>query len=276
MDQALVDESLVALGVTNPAAQVPGGQKYVVPADLGAERVMVKLVELTPAHRDLLLERARREVGLLGQINHPNVVKLAAGLIEIGGPPPTCVGWAEEYLEGDDLDDRLSGRWSWNEAAAMGADVARGLGALHAARIVHRDLSPRNVRACVSGRYVILDPGLARHLDRTALTGVFEPGTPGYLSPEHVIAGARPLPASDVFCAGILLYRALTDKLPIPVGNDEAQYFSNLSGMNAPSLRLLRPDLTDEQVAIVDTCLNRQSGRRYLDGSDLLSALEQL
>lgn len=275
VDQALIDGAAKSLGVVDLRPFNPSAQKYVARARRGSDEVVLKVVELTGPHRNVTLERARREVDLLSRINHDNVVRVLTGLEEIGGRPVSGVAWLEEYLDGEDLRDRLTSQWAWENTHAMALDVARGLAAMHEKRAVHRDLSPGNVRCTVSGGFVIMDPGLARHIGESTLTGLFQPGTPGYMTPEHA-AMSRPTPASDVFAVGILMFYALTGELPIPVGGDFDLYRVKLRDGQAPSVGTVRGDLTPEQIEVVDRCLQRQSARRFLSGAELAEQLERL
>jgi serine/threonine-protein kinase len=129
------------------------------------------------------------------------------------------------------------------------------------------------VRRRASGRFALMDPGFARHLARTALTGVYQPGTPGYLTPEHV-PGGHPTQASDVFGVGVLAFQALTGALPVTYSGDDAQYFAQLRTGQAPPVRSKRPDVPGHLAAVVDSCLQRQPARRYLDAAELLAELE--
>ena len=275
VDHGLIDGAAKGLGVADLRPFAPSGQKYVARARRGNDDVVLKVVELTGPHRDVTLERARREVDLLSRIDHDNVVRVLTGLEELGGRPVSGVAWLEQYLDGEDLRDRLASRWAWEDTHGMALDVARGLAAMHQQRAVHRDLSPGNVRCTTSGGFVIMDPGLARHIEESTLTGLFQPGTPGYMTPEH--AGmSRPTPASDVFAVGILMFYALTGRLPIPVGGDFDHYRIELRDGQAPSVGTVRDDLEPEQIEVVDTCLQRQSARRFLNGAELAERLERL
>ena len=275
VNPTLLTEVEAALGLANLAPHVTGGQKTVAFADGLAGRTVVKVIELAPPYAALALERAHREVAVLTAIIHPNVVRLESGLVEIGSPV-RAVCWREEYLDGTDLDGFIATLGDWTSAAEMASGVLAALSAFHATNAVHRDLSPRNVRRTADGTYKLMDPGVARLLAETTITGPMDPGTPGYMSPEHVSPVARPIFASDVFGVGILLHQALTGTVPVPFTGDRADYTRRLLTVSAPPLRTIRPDLAPDRARFVDTCLQRQAGRRYLDATEALAALGAL
>lgn len=264
-----------ALGLRNMSPIGAGGQKIVATADFGGQPAIAKIVMIPPGPNGAtILERAHREVELLAAVDSVAVVKVLTDAVEIGDDPdrPDAVCWVEERLDGDDLDQHLTSPWAEEDVWTLAEDLAAAIGACHVQEVVHRDLSPRNVRRLPSGRYVVMDPGLARHLARAALTGIVQPGSFGWMSPEHV-PGGRAMPASDVFSVGVLLYCALTTELPIPYAHDDADYYRRLEHEQAPSIRAKRPDISDELANIVDRCLQRQAARRFLDGSELLDAV---
>jgi serine/threonine-protein kinase len=203
-------------------------------------------------------------------------VKVARDLVELGDPPDG-VAWLEEYLEGDDLSDVLTGRWDWDATKAMALDVARGLSALHRSRVVHRDLSANNVRKLADGRYVVMDPGYARHTAKSQLTAAGQPGTPGFLSPEHLqgYSGA-PTAASDIFGVGILMQLLLAGALPIPYTGDIGDYAARLASVTVNDIGAARPDLEESAVAVIRRCLHPQPARRYRNGTRLAEELEGL
>lgn len=269
--QALTAELEAALGVRSLAPLGQGGQKFVFTANMSGQDVVVKVVPVPDGLQgDIVRARAHREVELLAAVDSPHVVKLLTDAVELENPLE-AVTWVEERLDGQDLLRLLATLWDEGEVWTLLRDVGEGLAACHDLDVVHRDLSPRNVRRTDSGRFVLMDPGLARHLAKTALTGHYAPGTDGFRSPEHV-PGGECVPASDVFALGILAYCALTGELPIDAG--KADYQVQLTTVQTPSVRTKRGDATDAMARVVDRCLRLQPARRYLDGQELLLDLE--
>jgi hypothetical protein len=107
-------------------------------------------------------------------------------------------------------------RGQYDEARLRGSllQLAQGLGALHAARILHRDVKPSNILVEPDGRVVLLDFGLAMNLrSRSGTSDEAMRGTMAYMAPEQITADGLS-PATDWYAVGVLLYEALTGKLP--------------------------------------------------------------
>lgn len=275
VDEELVGEAASVLGVKVVRDLRSGGQKTVRLVLRGAEELVMKVIALESGAPDAL-RRAQREVDLLQSVDDEHVVKVASDLAELG-EPVRGAAWLEQYLEGQDLGELVDAEWPWDEVAEMAVDVARGLSALHAVKVVHRDLSANNVRRLGNGQYVVMDPGFARHTLRSDLTIGAQPGTPGFLSPEHLLAySAVPTAASDVFCVGILMFLTLTGHLPIPFTGDAAEYISRLARVETLKLEAFRTDLPDEVVDLVERCMHPQPARRFRNGQRLREALEAL
>jgi serine/threonine-protein kinase len=142
---------------------------------------------------------------------------------------------------------------------------------------VHRDLSANNVRRRADGAWVVMDPGFARHEERSGLTVGGQPGTPGFLSPEHLQAySGAPTASSDVFCLGILMTLALTGKPAIPYTGDFSDYLRRLSEVHVVDIAQERPDLPAPALEVIQRCLHEQPARRYRNGSRLAAALEAI
>lgn len=273
----MVDTVCSALGFEDATVIFQGGQKIVLKGVLSGTPAVAKIVPVPQGpNGEITLKRAHREVELLSAVESERVVKVLTDAIEIGEPDTVAVCWAEVYLDGADLHESLTRQWSEDEVWVLLRDIAVALDACHELEVVHRDLSAGNVRKTGDGRFVLMDPGLARHLAKSALTGGFQPGTTGWRSPEHVYGG-EPIPASDVFALGILAFYALSGTFPIdPTSLSQLEYDLALTEQQAPSISTLVPGISAELREVIDTCLQRQPARRYIDGGELLEALDSL
>lgn len=276
VDALLLEEARETLEVEVVRPLDSGAQKAVELVTKDGQELVLKVISLGSSSPDAL-KRAEREVELLASIDSPYVVRVASGLVELGDPVRGAA-WLEEALDGSDLTSHLFTRqWTWDEAVVMGTHVATGLGAAHSKRVVHRDLSSNNVRKLADGSYKVMDFGFARHTLRSGVTIAGQPGTPGFASPEHMRSySGVPTAASDVFATGILMYAALAATLPISTSGDLDDYVRRLSNVDVVPLVTHRPDLSADQLGLIDRCLHPQPARRFLNGLQLAAALAEL
>ena len=156
--------------------------------------------------------RLKREYRALASIHHPNLVSLE-GLFH--AEPHWFV--VMERIDGRTFVDGLSDdpRATERELRARLEQLALGVGALHAAGLVQRDLKPGNVLVSASGRVVVVDFGLAheRRLAVRSRPRASFAGTPAFAAPEQLEGGA-PSYAADRYAIGAMLYLALTGSIP--------------------------------------------------------------
>lgn len=275
----MIEQACAALGVREVQALRDGGQKTVRLVERDDYQYVLKVISLGGTNPQAL-QRAGREVELLQKLDSPFVVRAASDLRLLGPDdgPPTGAAWLEEHLDGSDLDEGFGGAaWEWDDARRLGVQVAQGLGAMHAHRVVHRDLSANNIRCLTNGDFKVMDPGAARHELLPPITLHGHPGTPGYCSPEHLRQPpAGPSTFSDVFCLGILVWTAALGSSPIPYEGDLNDYLSRLSQVQLADQKEAHKRLGDDRFAFLLTCLHRQPARRFRDGNAAAVALEEL
>jgi len=196
---------------------------------------------------------------------------------------------AMELLRGEDLAAflRRRGPLPIDEAVALTQRIADALEALHAAGIVHRDLKPANV-FLVAGEggappeVRLLDLGICK------LTGDFDDearvrvdaetalthtsaiiGTPGFMAPEQ--ARGRTLevgPPTDVFAFGIIVYRALTGRLPFPSG-DLLSAIEQVCTLEPPPPSQVVPSLPRDVDDVLSLALAKRRDERYQTAGEL-------
>lgn len=129
----------------------------------------------------------------------------------------------EEFLDGESLRQRLAaGPTSLSFVREVGDVLLIALGQVEAARLVHRDIKPENIMLTHDGRIVLIDFGIARHLDAISLTSsfaMFGPMTIGYCAPEQINNQKRAISIrTDLFALGIVLYEMVTGRNPFVDG----------------------------------------------------------
>ncbi len=154
--------------------------------------------------------RFRGEAQAAGRLSDPNIVSVFDY-----GETEELAYIVMEYVEGTSLDTRLvpGQALPLAETAAIMEGLLAGLQHSHDRGVVHRDIKPSNIILTRSGRVKITDFGIA-HLDSSGLTqtGTIL-GTPAYMSPEQ-ITGERIDLRTDLYSAGVVLYRLLTGRRP--------------------------------------------------------------
>ena len=138
-----------------------------------------------------------------------------------------------DYVSGESLDSFIKRNGVLNEryAASIMLDVADAAAALHAAGIVHRDISPNNVIIDLKGRAHLTDLGIARVVEAGQSRDTTQLGTWGFAAPEQY-GFAQTDARSDVYAMGRLLAYACTGLMPEVVSNtfdDEEYGLSTLS-----------------------------------------------
>jgi serine/threonine protein kinase len=222
--------------------------------------VALKVIARDAVESAHALARFRREARAAAAISHPNVA-VVHETGEVSGEPFIVV----EYLPGGSLAERLrrEGCLPWREAARLGARIASGLAAIHAAGIVHRDLKPANVLLDADGTPKLADFGLAAetvdrdgHLTKTGeLVGTFE-----YLAPEQA-EGRRGVDGrADLYSLGATLYALLVGHPPFEGTKLELLKKHLVDTPRPPSASV--PLVPRELDALVQTLLAKDPGAR--------------
>jgi serine/threonine protein kinase len=201
------------------------------------------------------LDLFRREIRLAATLEHPHILPLKnADVIE----GRLVVAYP---LGIESLADRFTRRLGFETVLSFADQLLEALAYAHHRRIVHCDVKPENVILFPEGRLRLGDFGLARVALRTLLAS--GSGTLGYMAPEQAMG--RPSFRSDVFSAGLILYRMLAGKWP-------AWPFTWPLPGHADLVRRAAPGL----VALVRRALQVDPERRFPDAGALHARFRRL
>jgi serine/threonine protein kinase len=152
-------------------------------------------------------------------------------------------------------------RLTLDETVELAAQLGRGLDALHARHIVHRDVKPSNVLLDLAGVAALADFGLAIATDSTRLTADGQVlGTPHYLAPE-LIEGRDATEASDVYALGCLLYECVAGRPPFAGRNPAEVAFAHLTDP-PPDAREVRSELPGQIADALLFALDKDPSKR--------------
>lgn len=230
-------------------------------------RVALKFLHDRFAQDEQFVERFRREASAAAGLQHPNVV----GVFDRG----TYDGShyiAMEYVEGASLNDLIQRGLSVSEVVEIVRQVLAGARYAHANGIVHRDLKPQNVLVDSEGRARVTDFGIARAgVSEITQTGSVL-GTAQYLSPEQ--AQGLPVTAtSDIYSIGVLLYEALTGRVPFEAESPVTVALKQVSERPRPPSEL-NPAVSRALDAVVLKALAKDPANRFASAEEFLAALD--
>ncbi|MCP4041747.1 MAG: HDOD domain-containing protein, partial [Gammaproteobacteria bacterium] len=155
-------------------------------------------------------QRFTNEANLIASLKHPYIVRIYEW-----GEVKGFHFIAMEYLDGGDLEARITVGMRVQEALDLARTVASVLDYAHSQGVIHRDIKPRNILFRGENELVLTDFGLAKHMEQDVeltATGMIV-GSPAYMSPEQ--ANGEVLDGrSDIYSLGVILYEMLTGNRP--------------------------------------------------------------
>jgi len=191
------------------------------------KKLVVKQIRAELAGDEAFVHRFVAEAKTTVELSHPNIVPV----YELGAEQGVYY-LAMELCDGVTLAQLLerTGRLAPAEGAYVGVEICRALDYAHRkARIIHRDVTPRNVLIDEEGAVRLIDFGIAAPAHAAALdsAGALRQGTrevfgsPGHM-PLEQLAGQELGPATDVFAVAALLYEAWSNEAPFRRATPEA------------------------------------------------------
>jgi serine/threonine-protein kinase len=213
------------------------------------------------------VERFQREAEAAAGLQHPNVV----AVFDRGNVDGTHY-IAMQYLEGRTLKELIDQGLTPEQAAGLIRQVLEGARFAHRHGVVHRDLKPQNVIVDAEGKATVTDFGIARAGVSEITQAGSVMGTPHYLSPEQA-QGFEVTAVSDLYSIGVMLYEALTQRVPFEADSAVAVAMKQVS--QAPQ----RPSSINPQVspaldAVVMRALEKEPGQRFQSADAFIAALD--
>jgi len=229
----------------------------------GASLALKQLLSAQTGTRKRKLESLfEREYHTLARLKHPCIIEVYDYGLTDSGPYYTM-----ELLDGGDLQQHAP--LPWLDVCRYMCEVASSLALLHAHRLVHRDITPRNIRLTNRGRAKLIDFG-ALSAFGPALDIV---GTPLCMAPEVLQRGALDQ-RSDLFALGVVAYYALTGKHAFPARSTEElpEYWRR--GPVAPTQ--LRADIPAELSGLILALVRPDPQSRPLHAAQVIDQLSAI
>jgi tetratricopeptide (TPR) repeat protein len=240
-------------------------------------KIAIKVMKEGPFAGAKEKARFEREIEVLAQLNHPNIVTVQ----DSGVLPPDKGGlhyFVMDYVSGRSLDRYLEeSNLSPREVLGVFAKICDAVNAAHLRGVIHRDLKPGNIRVDANGEPHILDFGLAKIVgvhsadtpDLMTVTGQFV-GSPAWASPEQAAGDISRIDVrTDVYSIGVMMYKALTRQFPYAVVGVLREVLENIEKALPQRPRSISRAVDDEIETILLKALAKERERRYQTAGEL-------
>jgi len=239
--------------------------------------VVLKAIRAEYAHRKDFRDRILAEGRALARIDHPNVVRLNAVVVD--GESLLLV---MQYVEGETLEARIARHvkdgkpLSTAEVLRIFRQILLGVAAAHEEGIIHRDLKPANVLIrAKDGVVKVTDFGIAKAEEdekrgRGNTQGAI--GSALYMAPEQCTAQSLDKRA-DVYALGVVLFELLTGRVPFD-GPSNFEIMKQHVEEPLPPLGGLRPDVPAWLERIVRRCCEKDPKARFGSCEEIAAMLD--
>jgi WD40 repeat protein/tRNA A-37 threonylcarbamoyl transferase component Bud32 len=252
-----------------------GGQGviYLAIQESTKRRVAIKVLREGPFAGLGDRNRFLREVEILGELRHPQIVAIHDSGVAAG-----CHYFVMDYIPGQPLTAWLAaGPHPLRATLELFVRICEAVNAAHLRGVIHRDLKPGNIQVDEAGLPYILDFGLAKRLSGSAreatpemtLTGQFMGSLP-WASPEQARGQAGQIDTrTDVYALGVILYQMLTGRFPYDVMGSPTDVVGRILHTDPARPSTLDRHIDGDVETIVLKCLAKEPERRYQTAGEL-------
>lgn len=235
--------------------------------------VALKVLPRQFMNDDTYLQRFNREVRIIAQLEHRNIVPVH-DYGEMEGQPFIVM----RYMSGGSVDDLLDdGVLSLEQIVSVMAQIAPALDYAHSKGVLHRDIKPSNVLLDDDGGAYLTDFGIARITGESSgvnpITTQGVVGTPSYMSPEqaqgHNIDGR-----SDIYSLGVMLFEMATGKRPFESDTPYSIAVMQVT-QQPPAPRSINPDIPGGVEQVIYKTMSKRREDRYPYAVAFADALEE-
>lgn len=231
--------------------------------------VAIKVLKKEYKEDENFVRKFRSEAQAAAGLMHPNIVNV----YDVGEDRGLNY-MVMELVEGITLKEYIErkGRLSHKETISIAIQMCSGIGAAHAANIIHRDIKPQNIIISRDGKVKVTDFGIAKATtSNTVSTNAM--GSVHYTSPEQARGGFSDQ-KSDIYSIGITLFEMVTGQVPFDGESTVAVAMKQLQQEITPPSELV-PDVPYSLEQIILKCTQKNSERRYKSTGDLIRDLKR-
>lgn len=235
-------------------------------------RAVIKVIDPPSRNDPGYMTRFEREAQIIGQLDHPNIVRLYRYDEQDG-----WLYMAMQHIEGADLGVVLANYKADNayiepdDARRILREITAALDYAHRKGVIHRDVKPANILLDRQGRAFLSDFGLALITDIGTRGEIF--GSAHYMAPEQAVSSAKAVPQSDLYALGVILYEMFTGEVPFHAERPLDIAFLQITEAPTPPSQL-RPDIPPQVEAVILKSLSKKPEDRYQTGAELADALD--
>jgi serine/threonine protein kinase len=251
-----------------------GGMSRVFVAVETALGRRVALKVLTGLGDRVSVDRFRREIQTVANLQHPHIVPLLSA-----GNAESTVYYTMPLVEGESLRSRLGrqSRLGIRDAVQIARDVAEALSYAHRRGVIHRDIKPDNV-LLTDGHAVVTDFGVAKALSMSAEDGTLTSvgmaiGTPVYMAPEQVVADPDADHRVDLYALGCVLYEMLVGRPPV-TGSTIREIVAAQVSRTPDDVSRLRADVPADVAAWLRRALAKSPDDRWATADEARAGLD--